>query len=184
MLMQDGERILKPMRFRLRPPNVPPSFDKEYDGTYNARRNKLKGFWREQYTSCRGVVVLTNFYEHVPRHMAEGRDLRPGELVEDAVVEFRPEPEQYLHAACLWARWTGQGEPDLLSFALITDELPPEVRAAGHDRCIIPLRREDIDDWLDPDQHDLEALDAILDNRVRPFFNHFILETGSPHGDA
>lgn len=179
LIMQDGERVLKPMRFRLRPPHVPPSFDTEFDGTYNSRRNKLKGFWREQYTSTRGVVVLTNFYEHVARHMAEGRELAPGELVKDAVVEFRPEPEQYLHAACLWARWTGQGEPDLLSFPLITDEPPPEVRAAGHDRCIIPIRREDIDAWLDPNQHDLDALDAILDNRVRPFYRHAIADSGS-----
>jgi len=183
MLMQHGVRVLKPMRFRLRPPHVPPSFDKEYDGTYNARRNKLKGFWREQYTNCRGVVVLTNFYEHVHRHMAEGRELAPGELVKDAVVEFRPEPEQYLHAACLWARWTGQGEPDLLSFALITDEPPPEVLAAGHDRCVIPLRREDIDAWLDPDQHDLDVLDAILDSRVRPYYNHVIVGSSDATGE-
>lgn len=177
MLMQDGERVLKPMRFRLRPPHVAPSFDTEYEGTYNARRNKLKGFWRELYASCRGVVVLKNFYEHVPRHMAEGRGLQPGELVKDAVVDFRPEPEQYLHAACLWARWTGPGQPDLLSFALITDEPPDEVRAAGHDRCIIPIRREDIDAWLDPSQHDLDVLDAILDGRVRPYYRHSIIDS-------
>ncbi len=181
LIMQDGERVLKPMRFRLRPPHVPPTFDKEFDGTYNSRRNKLKAFWRELYTNTRGVVVLTNFYEHVPRHMAEGRELAPGELVKDAVVEFRPQPEQYLHAACLWARWTGSGEPDLLSFALITDEPPPEVRAAGHDRCLIPIRREDIDAWLDPAQHDLDALDAILDARVRPYYGHVIVDQpGSP----
>lgn len=175
MVMEGGERVLKPMRFRLRPPHVPPSFDTEYEGTYNARRNKLKAFWRELYASCRAVVVLKNFFEHVPRHMAEGRALQPGEFVKDAVVEFRPEPEQYLHAACLWARWTGPGQPDLLSFALITDDPPDEVRAAGHDRCIIPIRREDIDAWLDPSQHNLDALDAILDSKARPYYRHTIV---------
>lgn len=175
MLMQDDERVLKPMRFRLRPPQVSPSFDTEFEGTYNARRNKLKGFWRELYQRNRAVVVLTDFYEHVPLHLAQGRDLGPGELVKDAVVEFQPKPEQFLYAACLWAHWKGDGHPDLLSFALITDEPPDEVRAAGHDRCIIPLRREDIDAWLDPAQHDLDLLDKILDNRVRPFFHHAIV---------
>lgn len=43
----------------------------------------------------------------------------------------------------------------------------------------IPIRREDIDAWLDPDQHDLDALDAILDNRVRPFFRHFLTDEQS-----
>ena len=56
------------------------------------RGNKLKRFWRELYASCRGVLVIKNFYEHVPRHIAEGRELQPGELVKDAVVEFRRTP--------------------------------------------------------------------------------------------
>ncbi len=38
--------------------------------------------------------------------------------------------------ACLWDRWSKEGEPDLYSFAAITDEPPPEVAAAGHDRCL------------------------------------------------
>jgi len=41
--------------------------------------------------------------------------------------------------ACLWSRWSGGGEPDLLSFAAISDERPPEVADAGYDRCIIPI---------------------------------------------
>jgi hypothetical protein len=31
---------------------------------------------------------------------------------------------------------------DLWSFAAITDEPPQEVAAAGHDRCIIPIKEE------------------------------------------
>ena len=74
--------------------------------------------------------------------------------------------------ACLWSHWTGEGESDLLSFAAITDEPPPEISAAGHDRCIIPIKPEHIDARLNPDPSNLGALYAILDDRVRPFYEH------------
>jgi putative SOS response-associated peptidase YedK len=74
--------------------------------------------------------------------------------------------------ACLWSRWSGSGEPDLLSFAAITDERPPEVSAAGHARCIVPIKPENIDAWLNPNASDLAALHAILDDRDRPFYDH------------
>lgn len=76
--------------------------------------------------------------------------------------------------ACLWSHWTGRGEADLLSFAAITDEPLAEVAAAGHDRCIIPIRRDNIDAWLTPDQRDLAAQYRILDDRERPYYEHRI----------
>jgi putative toxin-antitoxin system antitoxin component (TIGR02293 family) len=47
--------------------------------------------------------------------------------------------------ACLWSRWTAPGEPELLSFAAITDEPPAEAAGAGHDRCIVPIKPEHVD---------------------------------------
>ena len=88
------------------------------------------------------------------------------------VLEFRPRPTQQMLAACLWSRWTAPGEPDLVSFAAITDEPPEEVLAAGHDRCIIPIRPENVDAWLNPDPKNLAAMYAILDDRERPYFEH------------
>lgn len=61
------------------------------------------------------------------------------------------------------------GHPDLLSFAVIMDEPPKEIRAAGHDRCPIPLRPDNVDAWLRPDIAKPHAQYAILDNRARPF---------------
>ncbi|WP_187610445.1 hypothetical protein [Paraburkholderia sp. 31.1] len=40
---------------------------------------------------------------------------------------------------------------DLLAFAAITDAPPREVAAAGHERCIIPIKPEHIDARLNPD---------------------------------
>jgi putative SOS response-associated peptidase YedK len=56
--------------------------------------------------------------------------------------------------------------------AAITDEPPPEVAAAGHDRCVIPLKRENIDSWLNPDPANLDAQYAILDDRETPYYEH------------
>jgi putative SOS response-associated peptidase YedK len=74
--------------------------------------------------------------------------------------------------ACLWSHWSVPGEKDLLSFAAITDEPPPEVRAAGHDRCIVPIRPEHVDAWLNPDPENLAQCFAILDDRERPYYEH------------
>jgi putative SOS response-associated peptidase YedK len=72
--------------------------------------------------------------------------------------------------ACLWSHWT-EGEESLLSFAAITDEPPAEVAAAGHDRCVIPIKAENLDAWLDP-KGDLQVAYRILDDRWRPYYEH------------
>ena len=74
--------------------------------------------------------------------------------------------------ACLWSRWTAPRQPELLSFAAITDEPPTEIAAVGHDRCVIPIQPEDVDAWLNPDPANLAASYAILDNRPRPYYEH------------
>jgi putative SOS response-associated peptidase YedK len=74
--------------------------------------------------------------------------------------------------ACLWSRWTAPGQHDLLSFAAITDEPPAEIAAAGHDRCVIPIRPENVDAWLNPNPKDRSALYAILDDRARLYYEH------------
>ena len=73
---------------------------------------------------------------------------------------------------CLWLRWAASGQPDQLLFAAITDEPPAEVAAAGHDRCIVPIKPEHADLWLNPDPKNLAASYAILDNRERPYYEH------------
>jgi putative SOS response-associated peptidase YedK len=173
MVWEGGQRVFKPMRYRCRPWNMPESFDTEYPGCYNARRDSLKGFWRDLYGSHHGVVILSAFYEHVPRHLAEGRP--PDEAPGTAQVEFRPDQPQDLLAACIWSRWSRPGQPDLVSFALITEDPPPEIAAVGHDRCICPIRPEDLDAWLQPSRANMAAQDAILDRRLRPHYAHSVV---------
>ena len=117
-------------------------------------------------------MVVSAFFENVSRHKAEGRELRPGEEPENMVLEFRPRPAHDMLVACLWSKWTGPGEPDLLSFAAITDDPPAEVAAAGHDRCIVSIKPETIDAWLNPNPKDLGALHDVLDDRDQPYYEH------------
>ena len=161
------------MRYQCRLAGKPVDYDYKFPGTYNARRDNLEGFWRAQFGHTHGLVVMDAFFENVNKHRAEGRALDPGEVVENLILEFRPQSSQPMLAACLWSRWSAPGEPDLLSFAAITDDPPSEIAAAGHDRCVIPIRREHMDAWLDPaTSKDLKRMYAILDDRERPYYEH------------
>ncbi len=85
---------------------------------------------------------------------AAGLDSREQE--ENVVLEFRPESQQDMLVACLWSISEGEeGEADLYSFAAIIDEPPAEVSAAGHDRCIVPVKPEQVEAWLNPDAKNL-----------------------------
>jgi putative SOS response-associated peptidase YedK len=160
------------MRYQCRLAGKPALHDIKFPGTYNARRDNLEGFWKGIFGVTHGILVANAFYENVNRHRMEGRALRDGEDVQNIILEFNPQPRQPMLAACLWSHWTGPDAPDLLSFAAITDEPPPEVAAAGHDRCIIPIKPQHIEAWLNPQPGELAAQYAILDDRERPYYEH------------
>ena len=161
IVMEQGRRVVKPMRYQCRPAGKPAFYDTKFPGTYNARRDNLDGgFWKGVFGHSHGILVVSRFFENVQR---DGKNV---------VLEFNPRTGEDMLVACLWSRWTAPGEPDLLSFAAITDEPPTEVAAAGHDRCIVPIKPEHVDAWLNPDPKNLAALYAILDDRERPYYEH------------
>ncbi len=173
MIEKDGQRIVVPMRYQCRLPGWDEITERKYPGTYNARRDKLEKAWGKMFGHRHGIMIVTRFYENVSRHKMEGRELAPGEKEENVVLEFDPQPPQEMLVACLWNMSPGADHgTDLFSFAAITDEPPPEVAAAGHDRCIVPIKPEHVDAWLSPDPINLEALYAILDDRARPYYEH------------
>ncbi|HDR9236138.1 TPA: SOS response-associated peptidase family protein, partial [Burkholderia vietnamiensis] len=79
---------------------------------------------------------------------------------------------QHMQVACLWTRTEIPGADDLWSFAAITDDPPPEVAAAGHDRCIVPIKSSNVDAWLAPDPSRRGQLREILADRERPYYEH------------
>jgi len=164
LISENGQCVVRPMRYLLRPPGAPPAFDldKNRNGTYNARRDNLTRFWRKQFGYTHGLMVVDTFYENVETPEGQNR-----------VLQFTPRTGEAMLVPVLWAHWTGRpGEDDFYSFAAITDEPEPEVIAAGHDRTIINLKPEHVDAWLNPDPNNLEALFALFDDKRHPFYEH------------
>ncbi len=160
--------------YQCRPAGKPASYDVRFQGTYNARRDSLGGFWKDLFGYSHGVAIVSAFFENVSQHSMEHRELAAGEQEKNVILEFRPEPAQDMLVACLWSKWEASGQPSLMSFAAITDDPPSEVAAAGHDRFIIPIKPENIDAWLKPDPENLAAQYAILADRDRPYYEHRI----------
>lgn len=79
-----------------------------------------------------------------------------------------------MYVPCLFSHWTDPKgvEPELWSFAAITDNLEPEVTAAGYDRTIISIKSEHLDAWMNPDPANLQGLYAIFDDRQHPYYEH------------
>jgi len=168
----DGKRAVMPMRYHCRQNGKPASIDKQYDGLYNARRDNLDGYWKNVWGKRHAIMVASAFYENVALEDFEHRALKPGEKSQNLVLEFKPQATEPMLFACLWDCWHKPGEPDLYSFAVITDEPPPEVAATGHDRCPIPIKQENVDAWLTPEGRSKEELQSILDDRVRHYYEH------------
>ena len=163
MVWEEGKRVIRPMRYQCRPAGKPVFYDRKFPGTYNARRDNLEGFWKAQFGQTHGLMVAERFYENV--ETPEGTNAR---------LEFVPSTGEPMLIACLWSHWSDpkRTEPDLLSFAAITDDPEPEVAAAGHDRTIINIKPEHVDVWLNPAGADLGALHALFDDKQHPYYEH------------
>jgi len=161
VIRQDGDNILTPMRYFCRPAGKPSFYDKKFPGLYNARRDNLEKFWNEQFGHHHAVMVAESFYENVQAPSGQ-----------NAVLQFTPRPPQHMLIACLYSHWTGANEADVRGFAAITDEPPPEVAAAGHDRCVINLKPDRIDAWLTPEGRSTQELQAMLSDRPLSVFQH------------
>ncbi|MBJ6978091.1 SOS response-associated peptidase family protein [Luteimonas sp. MC1895] len=160
VIRERGRYVARLMRYQCRLPDWTEAIERRYPGTYNARRDNLEKSWGKVFGHGHGVMVASAFYEHVDRGG------------QDQVLEFRPSDGRDMIAACLWTRTTEQDGSELYSFAAITDEPPAEVAAAGHDRCIVPIKAEHLEAWLTPDAANLAAMHAILDDRERPYYEH------------
>lgn len=162
ILMRDGQKVLLPARYLLRQPGRPAFMDDKLSGNYNARRDNLTKFWRQQFGATHAVLAIEWFYENVT-----------GEDGKNLVLQFKPRPAGVMLIACLFAEWSDpkSGEK-LLSFAAVTDDPPQEIAAAGHDRMVIRLTPQNVDRWLTPKGRSDEELQAILSDRQPAYYEH------------
>lgn len=154
-----GQRLLTPMRYRILPRTgveVPSQYN-----VFNARRDSLTSArtWKPLFGAQHAIFPFTRFYEWV------SRDGKPVE------ISFSPDGYSGMWAASLYEEC--RTEHGLIrSFAMVTDEPPAEVAAAGHDRCPVFLESRLLNDWLLPAGKLLEELDRLLDYKEQPFYSH------------
>ena len=87
---------------------------------YNGRIDSLSTAWRKVFGFTHGIVLVDAFFENV---QLDGQ--RVG-------LRFDRAPPQPMQVACLWTRTEIRDADDLWSIAVVTDDPPPEVAAAGH----------------------------------------------------
>jgi putative SOS response-associated peptidase YedK len=162
LLVRNGEKVLVPARYLLRQPGKPAFMDDKLSGNYNARRDNLTRFWRQEFGATHAVLAIQSFYENV-----SGKD------GQNQVLHFIPRPPGVMLIACLYAEWSDPKTGEKLnSFAAVTDDPPAEVAAAGHDRMVIRLTRDNVDRWLMPQGRSDDELQAILSERQPAYYEH------------
>jgi putative SOS response-associated peptidase YedK len=162
VINRDGQKVMQLARYHLRQKGAPESTDRKFPGLYNARRDNLEKFWRNEFGRSHALMFVTSFFENVDRNGS------------NVVLHFNPRPAQTMRVACLYSEWASPEEGEMLTFAAVTDDPPPEIAAAGHDRCIINLIPENVDRWLTPQGRSTAELQSILDEKQRPFYEHAI----------
>jgi len=163
VMADQGRLLVRLARYHLRQAGKSADIDGKFPGLYNARRDNLERFWRDEFGHSHALLLVESFYENVQR---DGQN---------AVLHFVPRPEQLMRIACLAGHWQDGKGGELLSIAAVTDEPPPEVQAAGHDRMIVNLRAEHVNAWLNPEGQTQQQLQALLDDRQQAYYQHHVL---------
>ncbi len=196
IVMEEGELILKPMRFHIRPTGS----KTEVPNLYNARIDKLdvRENWQRLYMRKHCLIPFKNFYENVEVledyrtvetkraiktsvktkqiSMFENGDLLPetGEQVKiNRLITFHPGTREIMWAIGFWDEWISPCRQfSFMSFALITDDPPHEVLIMGHDRCPIFIKRENIIKFLNPDKFNRNEMYEIMKQKEPVIYNY------------
>lgn len=158
--LEKNARIITPMRYRILPRTgneIPTKYN-----VFNARRDSLfkAATWKQTFGKYHAIFPFLKFYEWVEQG---------GDKVE---VSFSPDGYNGMWAASLFEEYKDSNLGLIRSFAMVTDEPPPEVAAAGHDRCPVFLKESLLDEWLRPEIKQPEDLERLLDFKEPTHFSH------------
>lgn len=158
--IEKNKRIITPMRYRILPRTgveIPTKYN-----VFNARRNSLfkAATWKQSFGKYHAVFPFLKFFEWV-EHASEKVE-----------VGFSPDGFDSMWAASLYEEYKDRNLGLIRSFAMITDEPPPEVAAAGHDRCPVFLNQSLLDEWLRPELKQPEELERLLDFKEPTYYSH------------
>lgn len=160
LVHENGRRVFKRMRYRIRPAGSPEEIPVKYN-VFNARIDFLESrqTWKKLFTRQHGLFPFVRFFEWVEE---DGKK---------RLVSFLPEKKEIMWAPCLWDYWENPEKTlGFYSFALITDDPPPEVAERGHDRCPIFLKERYIDEWLTTNTRSREEWYLLLKNKEDVFY--------------
>lgn len=93
------------------------------------------------------------------------------------IIEFRPQED--MEPMLVPVVFTEQVQKDgtvLRGFAIVTDEPPPEVSAAGHDRCPVFLQSDRLNEWLFPEQSTPRRMVELLGDQRKVAFAHSLID--------
>ncbi len=167
IVQEKGERVIKPMRYRVRPHDSREEVPSKYN-VFNARMDSLemRPTWIPLFMRNHGLIPFVRFFEWV-----HGPDGKP------KLIAFKPRDREVMWAPCLWDEWVSKdGSIQFKSFAIITDGPPDEIAQMGHDRCPIFLAQDQIDTWLSPSGKTKKEIYNLLTKKEDTFFdNHWIV---------
>lgn len=162
IVMENGKRVIKPMRYRVRLNGSTEEIPTKYN-VFNARIDALekRKTWQALFTRNHGLFPFIKFYEWVE----EGGRKK--------LINFSPDHHEIMWAPCLFDHWQSKDKKiKFYSFALITDDPPPEIAEKGHDRCPIFLDSQNIDAWLTPEGKSKQEFYALL-KQIEQVYYHF-----------
>lgn len=122
--------------------------------THNARIETIleKPTWKKPFLSQRCLVPMSTFIESIYDNSWAGN-----------LVHFYPKDGSLLTAAGVYDTWLDpETKKTTQSFAILTEQPPPFILEAGHDRCPIFLNDNAFKDWLNPNEKDPAVLLQIL----------------------
>ncbi len=175
-LDETGQRVVRPVRYLMRPKGQDSSFDQKYNGCYNARIDSLDKvpWWKQVFGRNHGLIVVQKFYENVEASEYSKKFKLPEGDQKNLVLCFEPEDHELMLIPTLWDRWEKDGEV-LYSAALLTDEPAPEVAETGHNRTPIFLNEAGVEGWLSSVQKTKDEYFQILQKRKTPRYAHHIV---------
>lgn len=145
----DGQRTLGAFKWGLIP-----HYAKDRKTIHiNARVESVdtKPAFRDSFTRRRCLVPADGFYEWVRR---------PDDTKQPYYISLESGPMAF---AGLWSRWRDPNtEERVVTCTVITTRADPLIEDI-HDRMPVSLNPDLWDDWLDPDQHDPDTLQQILE---------------------